>query len=97
MKTQHTAAEIYIPDLWHIAQSQESISDKEEILDVWHKAHKMRDTLIAQSDLLEACKALLEHIPVTYQGIGDDRKVMDTPTNRDILKAQTAIAKAEGK
>ncbi len=38
-------ASIKIPDLWHIANKIESITEKEKVLEVWQLAHDLLRTL----------------------------------------------------
>lgn len=47
------ASKIEIPDLWHLAQSQDSQQDREAILEVWHLAHDLRTHIIASADCPE--------------------------------------------
>jgi hypothetical protein len=38
-------AEIKIPDLWHIAMRQGNTKDRELILEAWHLAHDLLESL----------------------------------------------------
>ncbi len=104
----HNWSEVQIPDLWHIAQRQESQVAREAVLLTWHLAHDAKAEIERRSGLLEACKyALSRLVDGTESGTlaqcalysdslaPDADGDIDHRTIVDFLRE--VIAKAEGK